>query len=553
MLLELQCPSSGDALRTGRSPSLQGKSASRAAAPCWSRHVEMFLATAQRTQRGTDGRFSGVAIVAVLRETWAMNVAPARNRLGLVAICFVVLLALAPWVWGQNTDDMLAQARDLVQQASGTAGNKPSDTERIKLLTQAIQLAQQAPQHNLKGHRVLAIQNLRVAITLLRDGDPQGQLPGYFKSATSELSAAISLAEKNDAAKAVDSEAMPATNAPPIVPLPPATNAPSIVPLPPATNVPPIKPVADALPPGVTVEMEQDFLARFQAALQAAKGAKDESGLDPYVALYAMDPAVDAKGKDAFRSMVIMGFGLGAMGKNPTYSFAPLPAEGDSKDETPTQLGDKMYVGYLPPVAIFKTTFAPSSGDEMVPRSSEEPLCIQKGRLMLIGVKEVPGAVPPPMDNAAENYGLSPKHLASEESDDEFSNEFDSLEAFLAALKQPGLEVVASGQTDFTFCAVCRVHTNLLVYAFAGRRGKDDYFDTVQVTDAQGNLVNAEKKEIALVEEPKPGIDGKAIDYVSGTVFKLLVGYAGPIRVEAKYWEEDEKHPSTFSTTVDWK
>ena len=94
---------------------------------------------------------------------------------------------------------------------------------------------------------------------------------------------------------------------------------------------------------------------------------------------------------------------------------------------------------------------------------------------------------------------------------------------------------------------------NLLVYAFAGRRGKDNYFDTVQVTDAQGNLVNAEKKEIALVEEPQPGIDGKAIDYVSGSVFKFVVGYSGPIRVEAKYWEEDEKRASTFSTTVDWK
>ena len=480
-----------------------------------------------------------------------MRVLSTWGRPGLVAICFAVLLALAPWAFGQNTDDMLAQARDLVQQASGAAGNNPDKAERIKLLTQAMRLTQQAPQHNLKGHRVLAVQNLRAALTLVQLGDPQGQFAGYIKTAISELSAAIVLAEKNDAKAAA--LAADATNAPPIVPIAPATNVPPIVPLPPATNGPPIKPVADALPPGVTLAMEQDFLARYQAALQMAKGSKDETGLDPYVALYAMDPAVDAKGKDAFRSMVILGFGLGAMGKNPTYSFEPLPASADAKEEVPTQLGDKMYVAYLPPVAFFKTTFALASGDEMVPRSSDEPLCVQNGRLMLTGVKEVPGLVPPPMDNAAENYGLTPKHLASPAKDEEVSGDFDSLDAFVAALKQPGLEVVASGQTDFTFCAVCRVHTNLLVYAFAGKRGKDNYFDTAQVTDAQGNLVNAEKKEIALVEEPQPGIDGKAITYVTGAVFKFLVGYSGKVSVEAKYWVDDEKKASTFSTTVDWK
>ncbi len=75
----------------------------------------------------------------------------------------------------------------------------------------------------------------------------------------------------------------------------------------------------------------------------------------------------------------------------------------------------------------------------------------------------------------------------------------------------------------------------------------------MKVTDARGSLVNAEKKEITLVEEKEPGIDGKGIVDVSGSVFKLLVGYSGTLHVEAKFWEDDEKHPSAFSTSVNWR
>ena len=471
--------------------------------------------------------------------------------IGAVAICGVA--------WGQETGDLLSQARDLVQQASGAAGNKPGDVERIQLLTRAVQLAQQAPQHNLKGHRVLAIQDLRVAITLLRDGDPQAQLAGYIKNATSELSAAIALAEKNDAAQLPRSPGAPAA-APPIAP---ATNAPPIVPLPPATNAPPVTSAgadgpahdfvfSNALPPGVTEEMEKDFLARYEAALKTAKASKDEKGVEPYLALYAMDPAVDVKGREAFKSMALMGLALDSMGKSPSYAFAPVTKSEKGQKEEPTPLGGKMYVSYLPEVAVLKITFATSAGDEMVPKASEKPLCIQNGKLMLIGIKEVPGLVPPPMDDPAENYGLMPNHRAALGKDED-SDEFNSLADFVGNLKQEGVKVVASGQTDFTFCAVCRVHPNLLVFAFASRPGKENYFDTVQVTDAQGNQVNVEKKDITLVEEKEPGIDGKAIVDVSGSVFKLMVGYAGTLHVEAKFWEDDEKHPSTFETAVEWK
>jgi ankyrin repeat protein len=97
-------------------------------------------------------------------------------------------------LFGQDTTDMLSKALDLVHQVETPAGNPPSDAQRIDLLAQAITAAQAAPNHRLKGHRVLAIQAIRSAIAEIREGDPNHQAAIYLHTADTELSTSISLA-----------------------------------------------------------------------------------------------------------------------------------------------------------------------------------------------------------------------------------------------------------------------------------------------------------------------------------------------------------------------
>ncbi len=115
----------------------------------------------------------------------------------LIPLVSVVLSFTSP-LFGEDTTDMLSKARDLVQKAN-PAGNPPSDAQRIESLTQALKLAQDAPNHHLKGHRVKMIQDIRAALTEIRKGDPDHKAHGYLCDADSELSAAVSLAGKNNA------------------------------------------------------------------------------------------------------------------------------------------------------------------------------------------------------------------------------------------------------------------------------------------------------------------------------------------------------------------
>ena len=112
--------------------------------------------------------------------------------------CVLVFLGLAIATttpgFGQDTSDMLSKALNLVRQVEAPTGNSPTDAQKINLLTQAITEAQQAPNHRLKGHRVLAIQAIRSAIADISNGDSSHQAQINLHTADEELSASISLA-----------------------------------------------------------------------------------------------------------------------------------------------------------------------------------------------------------------------------------------------------------------------------------------------------------------------------------------------------------------------
>ncbi len=114
-----------------------------------------------------------------------------------VAIVVAELSFSSP-AFGEDSAEMLNKALDLIQQASNPKDNSGSDAQRIQSLTEALSLAQQAPSHRLKGHRVQAIQNIRDALAEIRKGDPGHKAHDCLSKAQSELKSAVSLASKND-------------------------------------------------------------------------------------------------------------------------------------------------------------------------------------------------------------------------------------------------------------------------------------------------------------------------------------------------------------------
>ena len=90
---------------------------------------------------------------------------------------------------------MLSQAFDLVHQAWNPGGDPPSAADRTDLLTKALKLAQEAPDHHLRGHRVQAILDIKAALAELKDGDPDHKADGLIHDAAEELRTAISIAD----------------------------------------------------------------------------------------------------------------------------------------------------------------------------------------------------------------------------------------------------------------------------------------------------------------------------------------------------------------------
>lgn len=310
---------------------------------------------------------------------------------------------------------------------------------------------------------------------------------------------------------------------------------------------------ANAVPPGVSVAMEQDFLARYEAAMKTAKASKDPSGLASYNALYAMDPSVPPEGKKAFEDFVVIAAGMDSVGTKPSYSIVPLSSDEKTSAEAPLTLAGKVYTGWLPPVISLKTTFAPPEHPDpsgMTMKGSSHPLCIENGRLMLIGIKCVTGAVPPPIDNPAQNFGLTPNHIKEGDVDDD--QDFASLDKFLASLRQPGVEVLSSGQNDYVYYAICRVKPDLLVFVDSNRPGKDNFAYDFQITDSTHAQLTKDKNQVTLVEDP-PGLDGKPVPVLQGDVYHPTSGYTGLITVVGNYGNDFSDLKPLVAKTVDWK
>lgn len=90
---------------------------------------------------------------------------------------------------------MLNQAYDLVHKAWNPGGDPPSAAEQTDLLTKALKLTQDAPDHHLRGTRVQAVLDLKAALAMLKNGDPDHKLNDLIHTAADDLRAAASLAE----------------------------------------------------------------------------------------------------------------------------------------------------------------------------------------------------------------------------------------------------------------------------------------------------------------------------------------------------------------------
>jgi hypothetical protein len=91
--------------------------------------------------------------------------------------------------------DLLNQAYDLVHQAWNPGGDPPSDAQRTELLTKALGLIKDAPDHHLKGTRVQASRDIKAALDMLKAGDPDHKAGDLIHTAAEELRDAISLSQ----------------------------------------------------------------------------------------------------------------------------------------------------------------------------------------------------------------------------------------------------------------------------------------------------------------------------------------------------------------------
>jgi len=314
-------------------------------------------------------------------------------------------------------------------------------------------------------------------------------------------------------------------------------------PAPPAPQ-PPVNPVV-ALPPGVTAEMEQTFLARYKAALE-------KPDPDAYMALVANDPKMDSKAREDMKGLELFGGVMTLSNPNRTYTFVPLTPDPQDK---PTELAGKMYGDYLPPVIALKITFgkpAHSSPDAPVAVGDATlPLCLEDHQLMLCGFKEIPGAVPPPAVDKTANFGIEPNlRQLSDKAQSEGEDGFTSLPEFLGSLKQPSVEILDSGENKFEYFAICRIAPNLCVWAGGDKVGEGNYTFYFRATDANKQQLKGSQKWIRLVDVPA---DNGQAPNVQGTVFFVPDHYTGPITIDPHYSDDAGNKIPSVARTVDWK
>jgi ankyrin repeat protein len=309
---------------------------------------------------------------------------------------------------------------------------------------------------------------------------------------------------------------------------------------------PPSNPVF-ALPPGVTTEMEQTFLTKYKAALE-------KPDPDALFSLVATDPKMDPKAREALKGFFMISLAFAVSNPQRTYSFVPISSE-QRQQEVPTQLLGKMYRSYLPTVAGLKISFgkaANSSSDQLVAEGDTTiPLCIQNHQLMLIGQKEIPGAVPPPAVDKSANFGIEPNlRKVSDKMAFEDGDAFASLDEFLASLKQPSVGILASGEAKFEYYAICRIAPNLCVWAGGDKVGEASYSFYFRATDSNKQELKGSQKLIRLVDVPT---DNGQAPNIQGTVLFVPDHYRGPITIDAQYTDDAAKKTSSVLRIVDWK
>jgi hypothetical protein len=303
--------------------------------------------------------------------------------------------------------------------------------------------------------------------------------------------------------------------------------------------------------PQVTVEMEKAFLAQYQAAVK-------KGDLNAYSALYGTDPGsipasisnADSDMKDLARAV------LKAEGAVPDsgYSFVPIKP---GQHNEPSQDHGKIYVDNLPAVVELMITFPPPahpSPDDGALTSTTHLLGIQNHQLVLVGSKEDPHAVipPPPAPMPAPpNFGLTPnlRHLTDQQQSDDDTS-FKSMDEFLAGVKQPSLELLASGKSDPEYCAIYRLKPDLLVCAEGPRPGRTNYGYQLTAKDAAGADLVFKPRWIALVDRQ---MNNGPYHDITGYVFEVPPNYHGPLFVKYSYSDDSGKELPPVVKTIDWK
>lgn len=296
--------------------------------------------------------------------------------------------------------------------------------------------------------------------------------------------------------------------------------------------------------PNVTVEMEKAFLAKYKTTVEK----QDPAG---WIALNADDPAMDPQLRKDLTAFI--GLGLLMEKSNPIRSYS-FEAVHPGQHDPPTQLDGKTCVDNLPAAIAFKVSFAPSpqaAAGEPDALSVVHLLGLQDHELKIVGVREDSHAVIPepvaPMPTK-DNYGLTPNVRPAPEPD---QIKFTSLDNFISTLKQPNLELLQSGESEFEYYGIYRLKPNLLVYA-GGPRKKDANFTwSLSVKNAQGESIPGKPRWIALLDNKLDG--GSFYHEVTGTVFEIPPGNNGTLTFQDEYLREDESTASSFSRTVDWK
>jgi hypothetical protein len=113
----------------------------------------------------------------------------------LCAVVAGAILGLATPSFANDDGELLKQAEDLVKQAWNPGGDPPSN--RVDLITQAITLAQNEPDHRLRGTRMAGIRTLQQALEAIKGGESDDKVSGLLQDADRNLREAIEGAESH--------------------------------------------------------------------------------------------------------------------------------------------------------------------------------------------------------------------------------------------------------------------------------------------------------------------------------------------------------------------